>query len=86
MLSAAEKRSLTYYKERTAATMSSFKEIQFWPRVVLQCAHTEEAVQRMVVALGALHEGSIAAPGQLCGPSLIAFEGLYAARRVNLSC
>lgn len=74
-LNPAEKRSLAFYRERTAQSMCSFKELGFWDKVVLQLSHAEEAIQRMVVAIGALHEGSIAAPGELCGPSLVAFEG-----------
>lgn len=64
LLGPAQKRSLAYYKERTAVSTSSFGKTELCSRGVLQCAQIEEAVQWMVVALDALHEGSVAAPGQ----------------------
>jgi hypothetical protein len=36
--------------------LCSFNELSFWDRVVLQCSQSNETIQRMIVAIGALHE------------------------------
>lgn len=51
-----EKRSLLFFRTRTAAIFAGYCDSGFWDRVVLQVSNTEPAVRHAVIALGSLHE------------------------------
>ncbi|KIM94826.1 hypothetical protein OIDMADRAFT_135229 [Oidiodendron maius Zn] len=51
-----ERRSFHFFKQRTAAQLSSFFGGDFWERLLLQTTHHEPSVRHAIIALGALHE------------------------------
>ena len=51
-----ERRSFSYYRDRTLQHLNSFSEYRFWDRLVVQASYSHEAVRRMVVSIGALNE------------------------------
>ena len=51
-----EKRSLSFFRTRTAVIFAGYCDSGFWDRVILQVSSTEPAVRHAVIALGSLHE------------------------------
>lgn len=51
-----EKRSMRYFKEKTAYEWSGYTDYKFWDHLILQASYCEPAIKHAAVALGAFHE------------------------------
>ncbi|KAK5168096.1 uncharacterized protein LTR77_006664 [Saxophila tyrrhenica] len=51
-----ELRSLGFFHHKTAPSLSSYFDAEFWTRLVFQMSYVEPSVRHAMVALGALHE------------------------------
>ncbi|CZR64470.1 uncharacterized protein PAC_14368 [Phialocephala subalpina] len=56
-----EQRSFYYFQQETVPQISGFYRDQFWFQSVLQACHHNPAIRHAAIALGSLHENSIAA-------------------------
>ncbi len=51
-----ELRSLGFFHHKTAPSLSSYFDAEFWTRLVFQMSYVEPSVRHAMIALGALHE------------------------------
>ncbi len=52
----AELRSLGFFHHKSAPSLSSYFDAEFWTRLVFQMSYVEPSVRHAMIALGALHE------------------------------
>ena len=52
----AELRAIGFFHHKTAPTLSSYFDADFWTRLVFQMSYNEPAIRHAMVALGTLHE------------------------------
>ena len=52
----AELRAIGFFHDKTAPSLSSYFDADFWTRLVFQMSYVEPAIRHAMVALGALHE------------------------------
>lgn len=57
-LDTAERRSLSFFCQRTAPEWSGWRDASFWNKLIIQACHLNRSILHGVVALGALHESS----------------------------
>lgn len=53
----AELRAIGFFHHKTAPSLSSYFDADFWTRLVFQMSYAEPSIRHAMVALGALHEG-----------------------------
>ncbi|KAF8859327.1 hypothetical protein BDZ45DRAFT_650332 [Acephala macrosclerotiorum] len=56
----SEQRAFYYFQQETVPQISGFYRSQFWFQSVLQACHHNPAIRHAAIALGSLHENSIA--------------------------
>ena len=52
----AELRAIGFFHDKTAPSLSSYFDAEFWTRLVFQMSYAEPSIRHAMVALGALHE------------------------------
>lgn len=55
-MGAAELRAIGFFHHKTAPSLSSYFDAEFWTRLVFQMSYVEPSIRHAMVALGALHE------------------------------